>query len=59
MGYIETQTKLMKSPPVLQRTAEFMGPKVPAAIANHQGILGSIKGLFGKTRQPHPSRVKR
>jgi polysaccharide biosynthesis transport protein len=48
-GYIETQTKLMKSPPVIQRTAQIMGPKVPAAIANKQGIFGKIEGLFGKT----------
>src|SRR3984957_4281699 len=47
-GYIETQTKLMKSPPVIQRTAEVLGPKVPASIANQQGIVGKIEGLFGK-----------
>jgi uncharacterized protein involved in exopolysaccharide biosynthesis len=29
-AYIETQTKLLKSPPVIQRTAEILGPKVPA-----------------------------
>jgi succinoglycan biosynthesis transport protein ExoP len=45
--YIETQTKLLKSPPVVQRTAVVMGPKVPGAIAANQGIFGSIRGLFG------------
>jgi succinoglycan biosynthesis transport protein ExoP len=54
-GYIETQTKLMKSPPVLQRTAEVMGPKVPASISNHQGIVGKIKGLFGKAPEATPA----
>jgi uncharacterized protein involved in exopolysaccharide biosynthesis len=34
--YIETQTKLLKSPPVVQRTAVVMGPKVPSAIAGKQ-----------------------
>jgi len=54
-GYIETQTKLMKSPPVLQRTAQLLGPKVPASIANHQGIVGSISGLLGKPTAATPA----
>ncbi len=45
--YIETQTKLLKSPPVVQRTAVVMGPKVPSAIASKQGIFGTIRGWFG------------
>src|SRR5579859_1957215 len=45
--YIETQTKLLKSPPVIQGTAVAMGPKVPSAIASKQGIFGAIRGWFG------------
>jgi uncharacterized protein involved in exopolysaccharide biosynthesis len=45
--YIETQTKLLKSPVVIQRTAVVMGPKVPSAIASKQGIFGVIRGWFG------------
>ena len=51
--YIETQTKLMKSPPVLQRTAELLGPKVPAAIAANQGLFGRIKGWLGQSTAPN------
>jgi capsular exopolysaccharide synthesis family protein len=47
--YIETQTKLLKSPPVVQRTAVVMGPKVPGAIAAKQGIIGTIRGWIGDT----------
>jgi len=45
-AYIETQTKLLKSPPVLRRTAEAMGPQVPGAIATSQGIGGTIRSWF-------------
>jgi capsular exopolysaccharide synthesis family protein len=45
--YIETQTKLLKSPPVVQRTAVVMGPKVPSAIAGKQGIFSTIRGWVG------------
>jgi succinoglycan biosynthesis transport protein ExoP len=48
-GYIETQTKLLKSPPVLERTAQVMGPKVPASVLNNGGVFSRIKGWFGKT----------
>ena len=44
---VETQTKLLKSPPVIQRTAVAMGPKVPSAIAANPGIFGAIRGWFG------------
>lgn len=46
--YVETQTKLLKSPPVVRRTAEIVGPQVPAAIASTQGLGGSIKGWVSK-----------
>ena len=42
--FVETQTKLLRSPPVVRRTAVAMGPKVPAAIAAKQGLFGNIRG---------------
>ena len=45
-AYIETQTKLLKSPPVVRRTAEVLGPQVPGAIAASQGFGGTIKSWF-------------
>jgi capsular exopolysaccharide synthesis family protein len=45
--FIETQTKLLKSPPVVQRTAELLGPSVPGAIAGAPGLFGTIRGWFG------------
>jgi capsular exopolysaccharide synthesis family protein len=45
--YIETQTKLLKSPPVVQKTAQILGPKVPAAIAGNQGIIGTVRSWVG------------
>jgi succinoglycan biosynthesis transport protein ExoP len=45
--YVETQTKLLKSPPVVQRTAVVMGPKVSGAIASKHGIMGTIRGWIG------------
>jgi polysaccharide biosynthesis transport protein len=51
-GYIETQTKLLTSPPVLQRTAQIMGPKVPAEVITGHGIIGRIRSLFGSTPEP-------
>jgi polysaccharide biosynthesis transport protein len=46
-AFIETQTKLLKSPPVVQKTAELVGPTVPGAIANGGGLFGKLRGLFG------------
>ena len=46
--YIETQTKLLKSPPVLRRTAEVLGPKVPGAIAGGQGVIGTVREWIGE-----------
>ena len=53
--YIETQTKLLKSPPVVQRTAELMGPKVPGAIAANQGIVGTIREWIGEPAAATPA----
>jgi succinoglycan biosynthesis transport protein ExoP len=53
--YIETQTKLLKSPPVVQRTAVVMGPKVPGAIAAKQGIFGTILGWVGDSPAATPA----
>ncbi len=54
-AYIETQTKLLKSPPVVRRTAEVLGPQVPGAIAANQGIGGSIKRLFSSSATATPA----
>jgi succinoglycan biosynthesis transport protein ExoP len=53
--YIETQTKLLKSPPVVQRTAELMGPKVPGAIAANQGPIGTIRQWIGEPAAASPA----
>ena len=53
--YIETQTKLMKSPPVVQRTAELIGPKVPGAIAANQGIVGTVREWIGEPAAATPA----
>jgi polysaccharide biosynthesis transport protein len=45
--YIETQTKLLKSPPVVQKTAQILGPKVASAMAANQGIVGTVRGWVG------------
>jgi len=47
--FIETQTKLLKSPPVMRRTAELLGPKVPSEIAGAGGLFGTVRGWFGGT----------
>jgi len=53
--FIETQTKLLKSPPVVQRTAELLGPTVPGAIASGNGVVGTIRGLFGAAPAATPA----
>jgi capsular exopolysaccharide synthesis family protein len=55
-AYIETQTKLLKSPPVVQRTAVAMGPKVPASIAAKQGLFGDIRGWIGDAPADTPGK---
>ena len=44
-AYIETQTKLLQSPPVLQRTAQILGPRVPAAATPAEGEAVVLKML--------------
>ena len=53
--YIETQTKLLKSPPVMQKTAEILGPNVPESIAGRHGLMGRIHKLFGGDTQATPA----
>jgi capsular exopolysaccharide synthesis family protein len=53
--YIETQTKLLKSPPVVQRTAQILGPKVPGAIAASQGVIGTIRSWVGDSAAATPA----
>jgi succinoglycan biosynthesis transport protein ExoP len=54
--FVETQTKLLQSPPVVQRTAVAMGPKVPAAIAAKQGLFGNIRGWIGDAPAATPGK---
>jgi len=56
--YIETQTKLLKSPPVVRRTAEVLGPKVPGAIAGGQGVIGTVREWIGEPPRSRRPRVK-
>src|SRR3984885_7537552 len=53
--YIETQTKLLKSPPVVARTAQVLGPKVPAAIASSEGLFGTVRGWVGSPAAATPA----
>src|ERR1700691_4100194 len=53
--YIETQTKLFKSPPVVARTAQVLGPKVPGAIASGDGLIGTVRGWIGEPTVATPS----
>jgi polysaccharide biosynthesis transport protein len=54
--YIATQTKLLQSPPVVERTAVVMGPKVSAAIAAQQGLFGNIRGWIGDAPAATPGK---
>src|ERR1700728_182386 len=53
--YIETQTKLLKSPPVVARTAQVLGPKVPAAIASSEGLFGTVRQWVGAPAAATPA----
>ena len=53
--YIETQTKLLKSPPVVHRTAEVLGPKVPGAVASGGGLIGTVRGWVGEPAVATPA----
>ena len=46
-AFIETQTKLLLSPPVVRGTAEVLGAKVPAAVTGH-GPVAALRRLLGK-----------
>jgi succinoglycan biosynthesis transport protein ExoP len=53
--YIETQTKLLKSPPVVARTAQVLGPKVPGAIAAGEGLIGTVREWVGAPAAATPA----
>ncbi len=53
-AYIETQTKLLTSPPVMQRTAELLGPKVAANIAD-RGLIGAVRGWIDESTAANPA----
>jgi polysaccharide biosynthesis transport protein len=54
-AYIETQTKLLTSPPVVRRTVQLLGPKVPPAIAARQGPIGLLSGWLGQPAANQPA----
>ncbi len=53
--YIETQTKLLKSPPVVNKTAQVLGSRVPAAVASGQGIFGTVREWVGEPAAATPA----
>jgi polysaccharide biosynthesis transport protein len=50
-AYIETQTKLLTSPPVVERTVQLLGPKVPPAIAARQSLSSLLSRWLGQPNQ--------
>jgi uncharacterized protein involved in exopolysaccharide biosynthesis len=47
-AYIETQTRLLTSSPVVDRTAQLLGPKVAPAIASRQTLSALLSGWLGQ-----------
>lgn len=47
-GYIETQTRLLQSPPVMERTANVLGPTQEARSAAGSGLLNTVRKWLGK-----------
>ncbi len=45
--YLDTQTKLLVSGPVLDKTAELLAPAVPSTLTNKRVFLGTARGWFG------------
>ena len=54
-AYIETQTKLLTSPPVVQRTVQLLGPKVPPAIAARQSLSDLLSEWLGQPAAGQPA----
>ena len=54
-AYIETQTKLLTSPPVVQRTVQLLGPKVPPEIAARRSLIGLLSGWLGQPIANRPA----
>ena len=46
--YLETQTRLMMTDEVLDRTAKIVGPTVPDSVLNRRGLLAKVGHLFGR-----------
>ncbi|MGA8595254.1 MAG: polysaccharide biosynthesis tyrosine autokinase, partial [Bryobacteraceae bacterium] len=45
--YLDTQTKLLVSSPVLDKTAELLAPAVPSTLTNKRMFLATVRGWFG------------
>jgi uncharacterized protein involved in exopolysaccharide biosynthesis len=55
-AYIETQTKLLTSPPVVERTVQLLGPKVPPAIAARQSLSGLLSRWLDQPAANQPQK---
>jgi capsular exopolysaccharide synthesis family protein len=55
-AYIETQTKLLTSPPVVERTVQLLGPKVPPAIAARQSLSGVLSRWLDQPAENQPEK---
>jgi capsular exopolysaccharide synthesis family protein len=45
--YLDTQSKLLLSGPVVDKTAELLAPAVPSSLTNKRSFFAPIRGLFG------------
>jgi capsular exopolysaccharide synthesis family protein len=55
-NYLDTQTKLLVSAPVLDKTAELLAPAVPSTLTHKRAFLAPVRSWFGlpqtTTRDP-------
>jgi polysaccharide biosynthesis transport protein len=59
--YLDTQTKLLVSTPVLDKTAELLAPAVPSTLTNKRVFLAPVRGWFGlpQTSTADPDEIVR
>jgi capsular exopolysaccharide synthesis family protein len=50
--YLETQTKLLTTDAVVDRTAKVLGPAVPAYLLERKGLVTKLRGLLGQRTAP-------
>ncbi len=54
-AYIETQTKLLVSPPVVRGTAAVLGARVATSMSTGRGPIGALGRLFGHSAPATPA----